>query len=105
MIGPYAATPAACVATAPTPALTQGTTVPTAKYLDCTAQPISPVTWSTATIENVALIGAARTRLAYVYQRTLYRVDGDGSFPQLSQSGAPGSVSTVASISPPAWPA
>ena len=57
MLGPYAATPAAWVATAPTPALTHGTTVPTAKYFDCTAQPISPVTWSVAAIENVALIG------------------------------------------------
>ena len=54
--GPYAATPAACVATAPTPAFAHGTTAPTAKYFDCTAQPTSPVASSAATIEKVALL-------------------------------------------------
>jgi ABC-type glycerol-3-phosphate transport system substrate-binding protein len=42
MRGPCAATPAACVATAPT-----------AKYLDCTATPTSPVSGSAATSEHV----------------------------------------------------
>ncbi len=51
--GPYTATPAACVATAPTPAFVHGTTVPTAKYFDCTAHPTSPASGSAAAIENV----------------------------------------------------
>ncbi len=59
--GPNAATPAAWVATAPTPACAQGTTVPTAKYLDCTAQPTSPDTGSAAQMENVDLMDARRT--------------------------------------------
>jgi hypothetical protein len=64
MRGPYAATPAACVATAPTPARAQGTTAPTQKYFDCTATPTSPVTVSTATIEYVP--GRPCTVPAYV---------------------------------------
>ena len=55
--GPRPRRPAACVATAPTPALAHGTTFPTAKYFDWTAQPTSPVASSAATIENVAFEG------------------------------------------------
>ena len=43
----------AWVATAPTPALAHGTTAPTARNLDCTAMPRSPVAGSRATIEKV----------------------------------------------------
>src|SRR5436190_8094391 len=39
---------------APTPARTQGTTLPTAKKRDATATPTSPVAGSAAAIENVA---------------------------------------------------
>src|SRR4029079_12919972 len=41
------------VATAPTPARAHGTTEPTEKYFDCTAQPTSPASRSAATIEKV----------------------------------------------------
>src|SRR5207253_7007308 len=51
--GPYAGSPNACVATAPTPARAQGTTVPTANIHVCTATPSAPVTGSRATIEYV----------------------------------------------------
>ena len=40
-----------CVATAPTPACAHGTTAPTARNLDCTATPRSPVAGSRATME------------------------------------------------------
>ena len=49
----------ACVATAPTPALAHGTTVPTAKNRLATATPTSPVAGSAAAIENVAGSGGA----------------------------------------------
>ena len=39
------------VATAPTPAEAHGTTAPTARNLDCTATPRSPVAGSSATME------------------------------------------------------
>jgi hypothetical protein len=38
---------------APTPALAQGTTAPTAMNFDCTATPSSPVFGSKATMEKV----------------------------------------------------
>src|SRR5438067_2232966 len=52
---PKTATPAACVATAPTPAHAHGTTEPTEKYFDWTAHPTSPLWRSAATIEKVDL--------------------------------------------------
>jgi hypothetical protein len=50
------------VATAPTPALAQGTTVPTAKKRLATATPTSPVAGSAAAIENVDGSGGAAGR-------------------------------------------
>ena len=55
--GPYAATPAAWVATAPTPAFAQGTTEPTARNFDCVATPHWPASRSQAQIEYVATSG------------------------------------------------
>src|SRR5262249_60980549 len=49
--GPYAGSPIACVATAPTPARTHGTIDPTANIAVWTATPNSPVARSRATIE------------------------------------------------------
>src|SRR6516164_197569 len=51
--GPYAGSPRAWVATAPTPGRAQGTTVPTPNVADWTATPSSPVSGSRATIEYV----------------------------------------------------
>src|SRR4051794_1390865 len=50
---PYVTFAADCVATAPTPARACGTTAPTARNLDATAMPRSPVCGSRATIEKV----------------------------------------------------
>ena len=47
-----------CVATAPTPALAQGTTAPTQGNLEATATPQSPASGSAAAIENVTSIPA-----------------------------------------------
>src|SRR3990172_13132478 len=52
MRGPKPANPIAWVATAPTPARAQGTTAPTARDLDCTATPTSPLVGSAATMEQ-----------------------------------------------------
>src|SRR3990170_3477490 len=51
--GPYEVFAYACVATAPTPALAQGTAVPTAGNFDSTATPRSPVFGSQAAMLNV----------------------------------------------------
>jgi len=48
----------------PTPASAHGTSVPTLKYLDCTATPSSWVTESYATIENVPRSDAAEAGAA-----------------------------------------
>ena len=61
---PKAATPAACVATAPTPASAHGTTSPTEKYFDWTAHADLTGGRSAATIEKVAL-WRARTAAPY----------------------------------------
>jgi hypothetical protein len=58
--GPKVVLPNAWVAIAPIPAFAQGTTEPTAKNLDCTATPSSPVAGSKATIEYVAIGSADR---------------------------------------------
>src|SRR5271165_1058506 len=59
--GPYDVFANACVAIAPTPLLTNGTTAPTLRNFDCTPMPISPVFGSTATIEKVLGFRAYRT--------------------------------------------
>src|SRR5690242_17034605 len=77
-LGPNDGSTRAWVATAPTPASAQGTSVPTLKYLDCTATPSSCVTESKATMENVprsfeAEAGEAAARDRAIAARVTHR--------------------------------
>ena len=64
----------ACVATAPTPALAHGTTVPTAKNRLATATPTSPVAGSAAAMEKVAGSGGAAGRARVVRAKSERRI-------------------------------
>src|SRR5688572_2764781 len=74
--GPYDGSANACVATIPTPASPQGTTVPVENQCDWTATPISPVSESRATIEYVTPCSMTVSMSVPTYERGLVQLSG-----------------------------
>ena len=68
--GPYCRFADACVATAPTPGLANGTAAPAANARDCTATPSSFVAGSKAMIENVENQGSGSGAISCARQGT-----------------------------------